>query len=142
MTAYTEDLAGDRQTTTGGSRLIRFALLVDAVVAGVNGLAYLALADTLDSLLGLPTAVLRAAGGFLVAYASLVWFLGTRRPPPAAAVWAVIAANAVWALDSVVLVAAGWFSPSTAGNVWILLQAATVAAFALVQWWAQGAESR
>ena len=45
----------------------------------------------------------------------------------------MIAANALWVVDSFVLLATGWQDPTTAGAVWIAMQAVTVAAFAALQ---------
>ncbi len=51
------------------------------------------------------------------------------RPPSLA----VVAGNAIWALDSVVAALAGWGDPTTAGTVWLVLQALVVAGFAALQ---------
>lgn len=45
----------------------------------------------------------------------------------------VIDANLLWAVISVAGLAL-WFDPTTAGAVWIPLQAVTVAGFAALQW--------
>ena len=115
-------------------RLLRLVLKLDAAVTGANGAAYLLAAGPLEDLLGLPSALLRATGAFLVLYAAAVWVLATRRTVARGAVVAVIAANVLWAVDSVVLAIAGWGSPAAAGTVWILLQAFVVAGLAAVQW--------
>ena len=47
---------------------------------------------------------------------------------------AVIAANVLWALDSALLLAADWFTPTTAGQVVVALQAVGVAALAALQY--------
>ena len=117
-------------TLTGRTRsLLQDALRLDAAVTGANGLAYLVAAGPLEDLLGLDAALLRGAGAVLVAFAAFVVLAGTRR----GAVKAVVAVNAVWALDSLVAAAAGWGSPTTAGTVWIVLQALTVGGFAGLQ---------
>lgn len=113
--------------------LLRVALRLDALVTGANGLAYLVLAGPLGDLLGLSPALLRATGAFLVAFAAAVALVAARPRPAGAAVLAIVVANAIWALDSVVAAAAGWGSPTSAGTVWIVLQALTVAAFAALQ---------
>ncbi len=51
--------------------------------------------------------------------------------PPA--VRAIVAANAVWIVDSLALLAFDWGSPTTAGAFWIVMQAAVVALFAGLQ---------
>lgn len=113
--------------------LLRTALRLDAVVTGANGAAYLVAAGPLGDLLGLSPALLRGLGAFLVVFAALVWLTSSRSEIPRKAVVAIVVANLVWAVDSVVAAAAGWGSPSTEGTVWIVLQAVTVAAFADLQ---------
>lgn len=114
-------------------QLLRAALKLDAVVTGANGAAYLAAAGPLGDLLGLSEALLRGTGAFLIAYAALVWVTGTRRTIPRAPVLAIIAGNAAWAAGSVVAAIAGLGDPSTAGTVWMVLQAVVVAGFAELQ---------
>jgi len=118
-------------TLTQGRSLLRPALIVDAAVTGLCGVAYLAAAGPLEDLLGLPAAWLRAAGAVLLAFAVLV-ALASRRPT-AAAVRAIVAVNALWVAGSIVFALAGWGSPDTAGTVWIVLQALVVAGFAELQ---------
>ena len=113
--------------------LLRTALTLDAGVTALNGAAYLALAGPLHDVLGLPEALLRGAGGFLLVYALAVGLLAARPRPPRAGVLAVVAANAIWAADSVVAALAGWGDPTAAGTVWIVLQAIVVAGFAALQ---------
>jgi len=113
--------------------LLRTALTLDAGVTAVNGVAYLALAGPLGDLLGLSETVLRGAGAFLLVYALAVGVLASRPRPAKAAVVAVIAGNAIWAVDSVVAALAGWGDPTTAGTVWMVLQALVVAGFAALQ---------
>ena len=115
------------------SGLLRLALKLDAVVTGANGAAYLVAAGPLGDLLGLSPALLRGTGASLLAFAALVWVAGTRPEIPRGAARAVVAANALWAADSIVVALAGWGSPTTAGTVWIVLQAIVVAGFAELQ---------
>jgi hypothetical protein len=120
-------------TPTSARPLLRLALKLDAIVTGANGAAYLIAAGPLGDLLGLSPALLRGTGAFLLAFAAVVWLTATRPSIPRAAVYAIIAANAIWALDSVVAAVAGWGTPDTVGTVWIMLQAIVVAAFAELQ---------
>jgi hypothetical protein len=128
MTAHS--LASTHQADAG---LLRFALTADAVVTGANAVAYLAGAVVLDSFLGVPSGVLIALGAFLAAFAALVLRVATRPSIPRNAVVAIIDANIVWAAASVLLLALDTFTPTTVGQVWIALQAAAVAGFALLQ---------
>lgn len=116
-----------------GDGLLRVALKLDAVVTGANGAAYVVIAGPLADLLGMPTSFLRAIGVFLVIFAVAVWEAATSDRPAPAAVLAVIALNALWVVDSIVVLATGAYDPTTVGAVWIALQAATVAGFAALQ---------
>jgi hypothetical protein len=112
---------------------LRLALRLDALSCALNGAVYLALAGPLGDVFDLPPALLRGAGAALVAVAVLVW-LASRpvRIAPAAA-YAIVALNALWAAGSLVFAIAGWGSPSTAGTVWIVVQAVAVADLAALQ---------
>src|SRR3954469_1459438 len=128
MTAHT---ATTLPATRAG--LLRFSLRLDAVVSAANAVAYLALFWLLDDWLGLPAAVLAAVGAFLLVFSAFVARLATHPSPPRAAVIALIAANVLWALDSALLLAADWFSPTAAGQAVIALRAAGVAGLAALQ---------
>ncbi|RBY92566.1 hypothetical protein [Blastococcus sp. TF02A-30] len=119
--------------TTRRPDLLRTALRLDAAVTGANGAAYLLAAPWLSDVLGVPSGALLGLGGFLLAYAVAVAAVAARRPAPVPAVEAVVAANALWAAASVAAVVAGAFDLTALGTAWVLLQAAVVAAFALVQ---------
>lgn len=125
-------------TNTGllapGDRLLRLALRADALVTGGNGLAYLALAGPIESLLGLDRGLGIPIGVFLTLYAVAVAAVGQLARIPAAAAGAVIAVNAAWAVASVVALLAGALGVTAAGAVWAVLQALVVGAFAAVQY--------
>ena len=112
---------------------LRLILKLDAVVTGVNGIAYLALAGPLEDLLGVAPELTRPIGAFLVLFAAAVWLVATRPVVPRLAVADIAAANALWALGSVVFAATGASSPTTVGTIWIVLQALVVAGFAALQ---------
>jgi hypothetical protein len=112
--------------------LLRPALVADAAVTGANAFAYLAGAVVLDSVLGVPTALLVVLGGFLAVYSALVLRLATR--PARAGVVAVILANLAWAAGSLIVLALDTFTPDPVGQVWIALQAVVVAGFAALQY--------
>jgi hypothetical protein len=113
---------------------LRQALLADALVSGLTGLLLALGAGFLASFLNLPEALLRYAGAILLPYAALVALIGTRRPIRPSAVWVVIAVNALWALDSVVLLLSGWVAPNIFGAGFIVAQAVVVALFAELQY--------
>jgi hypothetical protein len=113
--------------------MLRRFLAADAAVTGANGLAYLLAAGPLGRLLGVGPGLLAALGVFLTAYAAGVALLATRGRPPVRPVQVVVEANLAWALLSLVALAL-WLTPSTAGVVWTVLQALTVAGFAAAQY--------
>ncbi|WP_067865330.1 hypothetical protein [Nocardia shimofusensis] len=117
-----------------GDRLLRLSLRADALVTGVNGLAYLALSAPLESLLGLDRGLALGLGAFLIAYAVLVTVVGLPARISTAAVRGVIATNAVWAAVSVAALAAGVLGLTTVGAVWAVLQALVVGGFAALQY--------
>ncbi|MCZ9351601.1 hypothetical protein NGM36_17715 [Streptomyces mutabilis] len=113
--------------------MLRRFLALDAAVTGANAVAYLALPGPLGRFLGAGSGLLLALGAFLAVYAGCVALVAARSRPPALAVRAVVEANLAWAAVS--LVALGlWLTPTTAGAVWTVLQALTVAGFALLQY--------
>ena len=113
--------------------MLRRFLALDAVVTTGNGVAYAVAAGPLGRFLGVDTGLLFALGVFLTLYGAGVGYLASRKSPPTLPVQGVIEANAAWAVLSVVALAA-WLSPSTAGAVWIPLQAVTVGGFAALQY--------
>ncbi|MFD3682506.1 hypothetical protein [Streptomyces sp. NPDC058613] len=124
-------LGGIARTPEPQVALRRF-LALDAVVTTANGLAYLAFPAALGRLLGVGEGLLLGLGVLLAAYGAGVGWLASRRQPPGLAVRLVVEVNYAWAALSLVSLLV-WLSPTTAGLVWILAQAATVAAFAVLQ---------
>ena len=115
------------------SPFLRNALLIDAVASGGTGLLMIAGAGLLEGLLGLPAALLRGAGLVLVPYVAFVVWTGTREPIPGAAVWAIIAANAAWAIASAFLLM-GSLTPTLLGYVFVIGQALVVALLGELQY--------
>ncbi|MEV5830085.1 hypothetical protein AB0L25_31405 [Spirillospora sp. NPDC052242] len=133
-TAYSTENRPARGLLADGARLLRLALRLDAGVTAANGLAYLALAGPVEDLIGLDPGPGRAIGAFLLGYAALVWAVSVPARPNRLAVTAVVEVNLLWTVLSVVTVALGWFSLTTAGAAWAVLQAIAVAGFAAVQY--------
>lgn len=119
--------------TTDPQTVLRRFLALDAVVTGANGLAYLAASGPLGRLLGVDPTLLLALGAFLAVYAAAVALLASRARPAAVPVRAVIEINLAWTALSLAALAL-WLSPTTAGAVWTVLQALTVAGFAGLQY--------
>ena len=115
------------------SLLLRRALLADAVFSGISALLLSLGAGALASLLALPEALLRETGLFLIVYAALVGFLGSRELMPKLAVCLVIGANALWTVDSIALLFTGWVQPNALGQAFVVMQAIAVAVIAELQ---------
>ncbi|MFF5157607.1 hypothetical protein ACFY3N_15360 [Streptomyces sp. NPDC000348] len=118
--------------TVEPQRMLRRFLALDAVVTGANAVGYLALSGPLGRFLGAGSGLLLGLGAFLAGYAAGVGLLAARPHPPAAGVRIVVEANLAWAAVSLAALAL-WLTPTAAGAVWTVLQALTVAGFALLQ---------
>lgn len=105
---------------------------VDAVVTGVNAVAYLAGASLLVDLFDGEVATYRWVGGFLLVYAAAV-SVYTWSSAPDRAGWAVVVVNEAWVLGSLVAAAVGAFGLNGVGRTWAVLQAVVVGALALLQ---------
>jgi hypothetical protein len=134
MTSTQYDRAASSARATASDRFARLALKLDAVVTGLNGLAYLGLATVLESWFGVTTAVQYPVGAFLLLYALGVLAVGTRREISRAGLAAVIVANMAWVVLSLVMAISGALSPTGVGTAWIVLQALTVGGFAALQY--------
>jgi hypothetical protein len=116
------------------SRLLRRALAVDAALSGLSGLLMAIDAAPLNGVLGLPTDLLRGAGLALLPWAALVGWLATRPTMMRRAVAAVIGLNVLWALDGIVVLAAGLVAPTGLGAAVVIAQAVVVLGLAEAQW--------
>ncbi len=122
-----------QSSMTHPSTLLRRALQADAVVSGAMALLLSLAAGTLSRLLALPQPLLLETGLFLIGYAALVGWLGTRNVLPRALVLIVIGGNALWTLASVALLLSGAVAPNALGIAFVLIQATAVGIFAELQ---------
>ncbi len=102
------------------SPLLRRAILADAIFSGVSALLLTFGAGVLAPWLNLPEALLRETGLFLIAYAALVGWLGTRQAMPKPLVVIVIAGNAAWTLASIALLFSGAVTPNLLGEAFVI----------------------
>ena len=116
------------------SLFLRRAIQGDAIFSGASAVLLALGAGALAPWLNLPEALLRETGLFLIAYAALVGWLGTRQPMPKALVVIVIAGNAAWALASIALLFSGAVMPNLLGEAFVMAQAIVVAALAELQY--------
>jgi hypothetical protein len=115
------------------SLLLRRAIQFDAIFSGVSAVLLTLGAGMLAPWLSLPEALLRESGLFLIAYAALVGWLGTRQAMPKPLVWIVISGNAAWTLASIALLFSGWVTPNLLGEAAVAMQAIAVGAIAEMQ---------
>ncbi len=115
---------------TDSWKLLRRALLADGVISGTTGALMLIAAGPLGGLLGLNVTLLRTAGLSLLPFAALLVYLSVRPHIPHRLVWGIVGYNLLWALDSVLLLATGWATPTLWGYLFTLGQALAVVAFA------------
>lgn len=130
---------GDRTMTTASRQsdkaiFLRRALLADAAASSATGLLLALGAQHLADLLGLPVALMRYAGMSLLPFAAIVLAVGLRSHPPRIPVLAIIAYNALWVIDSLVLLASGIVQPTLLGAAFVTAQSVTVGALAALQW--------
>jgi hypothetical protein len=115
------------------SRFLRLVLLADAAATVATGALLAAASAALETWLSIPSSLLFYAGIVLLPYAAFVFYLASQDRVSRATVWVVIGCNAVWAIDSVLLLATGWIAPSTLGYIFVIGQAIIVAAFCQLQ---------
>ena len=116
------------------SLFLRRAIQADAIFSGVSALLLTFGAGALAPLLNLPEALLRETGLFLIAYAALVGWLGTRQAMPKTLVVIVISGNAAWTLASIALLFSGAVTPNLLGEAFVAMQAIVVGALAELQY--------
>jgi hypothetical protein len=116
------------------SRFLRRAIQADAIFSGVSAVLLTLGAGALAPLLNLPEALLLETGLFLIAYAAVVGWLGTRQSMPKPLVIIVIAGNAAWTLASIALLFSGAVTPNLLGEAFVAAQAIAVGALAELQY--------
>ncbi|MBG0842544.1 hypothetical protein [Ectopseudomonas toyotomiensis] len=114
--------------------MLRNALLLDGLLSGVTGLLLVLAAGWLGAFLELPRMLLLVAGSALLPFAALLVWLSNRAEISRQAIWAVIAVNALWVIDSLLVLVIGWVSPNLFGYAFVIAQALAVALLAELQW--------
>lgn len=102
---------------------LRRVLLADATTCALMSLLLLSAGNPLVDLLGLPASLLDGVGAILLPFAALVAYLATRSTIPRAGVWIVILSNALWAVDSFLLLRSSWVEPTNLGRAFVIVQA-------------------
>ncbi|WP_134495483.1 hypothetical protein [Microvirga pakistanensis] len=117
-------------TTIHSSPLLRQALVADASTTAAFGLLMLIGAGPVGNALGLPETLLRTLGVLLLPFAIFMGWLGVRETIQKPIAWLVIVVNAIWIIDSFLLLVSGWISPTRAGYAFVIAQALAVLMYA------------
>lgn len=115
------------------TNMLRAILLADAATCFLMAGALTAGGGLLAPLLGLPGDLLFYAGLGLFPFAAFLAVTALRKEFPPTALWAAIALNVLWTLDSILLLAGGWAEPTAFGYGFVIFQAVGVAAFAALE---------
>jgi hypothetical protein len=116
------------------TRLLRRAILLDAVVTGATGALLWLGAGRLSDILGLPHALLTGAGLFCVVYATGLVLVARLSVLPRQLALAIVVGNAAWVAASLWLPVSGLVTPTAMGTAFLFVQAVAVLGFAVLQW--------
>lgn len=105
---------------------LRRILFADASSCAAMGIMLYAFSEQAAGILSLPIQLLSDAGLVLLPFAAAVAYVASRSIPSRKAVWTIIGLNAVWIVDSVLLLFSGWVQPNLLGQAFIVTQAAFV----------------
>ena len=112
------------------TNFLRYALFADAATCIACGLLLSFGGTFLQNLTGLPASLTFYAGLSLFPFAAFLVYAATRKSISKTAVWLIIALNLLWTIDSFLLLASGYVSPTAFGYVFVTLQATGVLIFA------------
>lgn len=114
---------------------LRTVIRIDAIASGLSGVMLLALGLGLtEDFTGLPVWFLTVGGAFLVVFGTGGVLLASRPRPPRGLVWAMVVVNAVWVVDTAVLLIAQVWPLTAAGVALMIAQALAVAVFAELEY--------
>jgi hypothetical protein len=111
---------------TSSHGFLRRVLLADALSSAAMGFLFVMFAEQIGPLFSLPIELLTEAGWILCPFAGFVAYVSSRHSPSRTAVWAIIALNAVWIINSVLLLFSSSIQPNVLGQAFIVAQAAFV----------------
>lgn len=120
--------------TIQASKLLKTALIADAVGGGASAALHLIGGAALAGALALPAPLLTGSGIFLAGYAVVLLALALRRTIPKAVVWAVIGGNVAWAVIAVDIALMGVVTPNVMGLAYLAAQAIAVLGLAALEY--------
>jgi hypothetical protein len=105
---------------------LRRVLVADALSCAAMGLVLCLFNNQAAGILNLPSELLIQAGLALLPFAAFVAFVASRSIPSRKAVWTIMALNAVWIAESVLLLFSNKVQPNVLGQAFVVAQAAFV----------------
>ena len=121
---------------------LRRVLQADALISGATGVMLALGADVIAPLTGLPVPLLRYAGVSLVPFAAIVAAVAMRPSISGPAVWAIVIYNALWTIDSLVMLVSGYVAPNALGHAFVIAQALAVGVLAELQYFSVRRQAR
>jgi hypothetical protein len=115
------------------SSLLRRALLADATLTSIAGIVLVLAARPLGVFPDLPTSMLQIAGLIFIPFGAFAGWVGTRPRVHRPLVFVVIVVNALWAVDSVLMLLTRWVETTPIGELFVIGQAVVVAAIAEIE---------
>ncbi len=116
------------------STFLRWVLFADAATCIAMALLLALGSGMLGDFLKIPAQLLFYAGLSLFPFAAYLAYLGKREGVASLLVWTVIALNALWTFDSILILLAGWVEPNTFGYAFVVAQAVCVAVLAELEY--------
>jgi len=104
-------------------------LLADGVLGLATGSLLVLASAWLAELLALPRELLLGSGLALLPLGLFLLWLSSGETVNRLLVWAVLAVNALWVVDSLLLLIAGWIAPNLLGHIFVIGQALLVLLF-------------
>ena len=116
MTAHVVTQSGP----SAGSNLLRYTLRADALLSIATGAICLADAQPLATFLGIqPPLALEILGAVLALYGAFLFYTAAQAQINRRIVLAAIVLDAIWVIDSAILLVAGWL-PLTSAGMWTI----------------------
>lgn len=112
------------------SNFLRYVLFADAATCFACGLLLTIGGGFLQTVLGLPAALMFCAGLSLFPFTAFLIYAATRKSISKTAIWAIIGLNLLWTIDSFLLLVSGYVAPTVYGYTFVIFQAIGVLMFA------------
>ena len=115
------------------STFLKRVLILDAASCLGMGVMLIAGAGMLSTAFGLADSLLLGAGALLVPIGLFILWAGTRASVAPFFVYLIVAGNAAWVLESLLLMESS-VTISALGTAFVAVQAAAVAGLAILEW--------